>query len=255
MLLTKKQGLRSYLLRRKFVSIAAGHVIVMGVLAAVLLSNAFGTHVFGAYAFAPCPAGDKTYAVQAGDTLGSIAARNQMTWQSLASHNKIMNANVLFINQNLCIPANGAGGPTSVGMDVSPKSNMSAVESAQHLAPSNVKGYNNIFAYGQCTWWADERYRELHGTYVPWKNNANAAQWASRAADFNWHVSSEPVQGSIIVLQPGVQGAWGAGHVGVVEQVMGGGHVIASNMNWGYSSQVVDVQFNAGPGVSFVSNY
>ncbi|MBA2677061.1 MAG: LysM peptidoglycan-binding domain-containing protein [Ktedonobacteraceae bacterium] len=251
MLLTKKQGLRSYLLQRKFVSIAAGHVVVMGVLAAVLLNNAFGTHVFGAYAFAPCPAGDKTYTVQAGDTLGAIAARNQTTWQSLASHNKLMNANALFINQNLCIPANLA----SVGMNVASKSNMSAVESTQHLAASNVKGYNNIFSYGQCTWWADERYRQLHGTYVPWTNNANAAQWASRAAEYNWHVSSQPVRGSIIVLQPGVQGAWGTGHVGVVEQVMGSGHVIASNMNWGYSSQVVDVQFNAGPGVSFVSNY
>ena len=253
MLPTKKQGLASYLLRHKVVSIAAGHVVVMGVLAAVLLSNAFGTHVFGAFAFAPCPSGDKTYTVHAGDTLGAIAASNQTTWQSLASHNKLMNPNVLFINQNICIPANLAS--ASVGMDVAPKSNMSALAPAPHLSASNLKGFNNIFAYGQCTWWADERYRQLHGTYVPWTNNADAAQWANRAQEFNWRVSSQPVQGSIIVLQPGVQGAWGAGHVGVVEQVIGSNRVVASNMNWGSSSQVIDVQFSAGPGVSFVSNY
>lgn len=256
LLLTKKQGLASYLLRHKVVSIAAGHVVVMGVLAAVLLNGAFGTHVFGAFAFAPCSSGDKTYAVHAGDTLSAIAAQNQTTWQSLASHNKLMNPNILFINENLCIPANGVGGLPSVGMNVASKSNMAAMAPTQRLSAANVKGFNNIFAYGQCTWWADERYRQLHGTYVPWTSNANAAQWASRAQEFNWRVSSQPIQGSIIVLQPGVQGAWGAGHVGVVEQVIGNGRVIASNMNWGSSySQVIDVQFSAGPGVSFVSNY
>lgn len=141
-------------------------------------------------------------------------------------------------------------------MNVAPKSNLSAMASMQHLSASNAKGYSNIFAYGECTWWADERYRQLHGTYVPWTTNANAAQWANRAQQFSWRVSSQPVPGAIIVLQPGVQGAWGTGHVGVVEQVIGNGRVIASNMNWGSNyAQVIDVQFSAGPGVSFVSNY
>jgi surface antigen len=141
-------------------------------------------------------------------------------------------------------------------MDVPPKSNMSSLISAQQLSSSSVKGVVNAFAYGQCTWWADERYRQLHNTYVPWRTNANAAQWVDRAQEASWHVSSQPVQGAIIVLQPGVEGAWGLGHVGVVEQVLGNGRVIASNMNWGTShNQVINVQFSAGPGVSFLSNY
>ncbi|GAC1376819.1 MAG: hypothetical protein NVSMB44_45800 [Ktedonobacteraceae bacterium] len=230
----------------------------MGVLGAMLLSNAFGVHAFGAFAFSPCPGGDKTYAVRAGDTLGSIATNNQATWQNLAAHNKLMNPNLLFIDQHICIPTGGAQAiaPKAISMNVSPRSSLSSFASTQPLSASFAKGFGNVFAYGQCTWWADERYRQLHGSYVPWTSNANAAQWTARAQEFNWRVSSQPVQGSIIVLQSGVQGAWGAGHVGVVEQVMGNGRVIASNMNWGSAyAQVINVQFSAGPGVAFVSGY
>ena len=248
---SKKQGPGSYIFRHKVVSIVIGHVVVMGVLVAILLGNTFGTHVFGAFAFASCPNGDKTYAVRSGDTLGSIATRNNMSWQSLASHNKLANPNMLFMNQNLCIPA----GAKAVSMDVPPKSDMSSLRNAQQFA-SSAKGIVNAFAYGQCTWWADERYRELHGAYVPWRTNANASQWVNRAQEANWRVSARPVQGAIIVLQPGVQGAWGAGHVGVVEKVLDNSHVVASNMNWGSAhGQVIDVQFSSGPGVSFLSSY
>ncbi len=252
---SKKQDIGSYLFRHRVVSIVAGHVVVMGVLVAVLSGNAFGTHIFGAFAFSACPHSDKTYAVHGGDTLGSIAAHNGTTWQNLASHNKLTNPNMLFINQNLCIPSS-SGGPQAIRMDVPPKSSTSSLISTQHFAASSVRGFANIFAYGQCTWWADERYLQLHGTYVPWRTNANASQWVNRALEANWRVSSQPIQGSIIVLQPGVQGAWSNGHVGVVEQVMGDGRVIASNMNWGTShDQVINVQFRAGPGVSFLSSY
>jgi len=51
-----------------------------------------------------------------------------------------------------------------------------------------------------------------------------------------------------------VQGAYGLGHVAVVEQVLSNGHVIASTMNWGvYPWQVTYVQFTPGPGVTFIS--
>ncbi|HEY7415701.1 MAG TPA: CHAP domain-containing protein, partial [Ktedonobacteraceae bacterium] len=42
-------------------------------------------------------------------------------------------------------------------------------------------GTRNLFPYGQCTWWADQRYHQLHGVYVPWVINANAWQWVARA--------------------------------------------------------------------------
>ncbi len=78
-------------------------------------------------------------------------------------------------------------------------------------APSN--GAYNWFPYPSCTWWADQRYYQLHGTYVPWRTQANAWQWTARAYQYGWHVSSVPSVGAIVNLQPWVQGAYGMGHV------------------------------------------
>jgi surface antigen len=112
----------------------------------------------------------------------------------------------------------------------------------------------NGFPYGQCTWWADQRFYQLHGVYVPWVSNSNALLWVTRAQQYGWRVSSVPTVGSIVALQPWVQGAYDLGHVGFVEQVLSNGHVIASNMNWGYSPyNVINVEFTPGSGVTFIS--
>jgi len=116
-------------------------------------------------------------------------------------------------------------------------------------------GYRNVFPYGQCTWWANQRYRQLHGYYVPWVTNANAWQWTARAREFGWRVSRRPVRGAIVDLQPWVQGAYGMGHVGVVERVLGDGRVVVSTMNWGRRRrwEVTRWTFAPGPGVTFIS--
>ena len=115
-------------------------------------------------------------------------------------------------------------------------------------------GASNPFPYPACTWWADQRFFELHGFYVPWRINADAWEWTARAYQFGWNVSNTPTVGSIIDLQPWVQGAYGGGHVAVVEQILPNGHVIASNMSWGADPyEVVDVEFAPGPGVTFIS--
>ncbi len=124
---------------------------------------------------------------------------------------------------------------------------------AASLVAARASGYGNFFPYGQCTWWANQRYHQLHGLFVPWKTNANAGQWKSRAYQFGWRVSHTPTVGSIIVLQPGVQGAYGLGHVGVVEQVLANGSVIVSQMNWGaHAGWVTETRFQSGPGVTFI---
>ncbi|MBX5450520.1 CHAP domain-containing protein [Thermogemmatispora sp.] len=111
----------------------------------------------------------------------------------------------------------------------------------------------NVFPYGQCTWWANQRYFQLHGIYVPWRTQADAWQWVARAYEFHWHVSRDPVPGAIIVLQPGVEGAYALGHVAVVEKVLGQGRVLASTMNWGATPWKVQyVVYSAGPGVAFI---
>lgn len=119
--------------------------------------------------------------------------------------------------------------------------------------PSGPNPGVNVFPYPSCTWWADQRYYQLHGIFVPWRTQANAWQWTDRAYQYGWHVSSSPIIGAIINLQPGVQGAGYLGHVGVVEKILSNGNVIASNTSWGaYPTSVTDVEFTPGPGVTFL---
>jgi len=129
-----------------------------------------------------------------------------------------------------------------------------AQQASNSVRSIGAAGSSNSFPFGQCTWWADQRYYQLHGIFVPWRTNAIAANWVDRARQFGWHVSNTPTVGSIIVLQPGIQGAYSAGHVGVVEHILHNGSVIASSMNWGTNPRMVtDSTFRSGPGVAFIS--
>lgn len=107
---------------------------------------------------------------------------------------------------------------------------------------------------GQCTFWANSRYHQLTGVWVPW--NGNAGQWLAGAQKAGWHYSQTPHVPSIIVLMPGVQGASSYGHVAVVENMINATTVNTSNMNWyangGGWDKVSYVDFTTGSGVWFV---
>ena len=136
---------------------------------------------------------------------------------------------------------------------VTPSSIPLSTPTTKTLTILPAQGYINVFPYGSCTWWANQRYFQLHGIFVPWRIQSNAWQWTARAYQFGWHVSSSPMVGAVMDLQPGVQGASWAGHVAVVERILSNGYVSASNMNWGtYPGQVTYVEFAPGPGVTFL---
>ncbi len=228
-----QQRIWQYFQQHRVASIITGHLIVVTALGAVFLGSMFGDTLLGAFAQSSCSSGDQTYIVASGDTLGVIASRYHMTWQRITSYNKIANPNMIYVAQHICIP--GAGNTAVIS------------------GPPAIKGLGNFFPYGQCTWWANQRYHQLHNTYVPWTTRADAWQWSARAHDFHWQVSTQPIAGAIVDLQPWVQGAYGLGHVAFVEKVLSNGHVIASNLNWGVNSrQVVNVEFAPGPGVTFI---
>lgn len=225
------QRIWRYFQRHRVVSIVVAHVVVLVTLVVLLLGNTLGSQFLGVFAQSSCSRGDGTYTVASGDTLGAIADRYNITWEHLASYNHIADANFIYIDQTVCIPGKG---PVSSG-------------------PPAVKGPGNYFPYPQCTWWASQRYHQMHGVYVPWTTNSDAWLWTQRAQEFHWVVSNRPAVGDIVNLQAWVQGAYDLGHVAVVEKILGNGDVLASNLNWGDAPyQVTYVEFTPGPGISFI---
>ncbi len=219
-----------YFKENRFARLLTAQIVIVAIVGLSLVGGSMGANLFGASAQS-CSKNDTTYTVVRGDSLDSVAKHHHTTIQNLASHNHLNKPYVLSTGQHLCVPPQ----PKPV----------------QHPA----KGWANTFPEGQCTWWADERFRQLHGFFVPWNHGgAEAWQWKDRARDFHWKVSGTPVKGAIVDLQPGVHGAWDSGHVAVVEKVLRNGHFVASNMNWGSDPYaVVNVEFTPGAGVSFIT--
>jgi len=233
--MTRLQHVQSFFRRHRIASMIIAQVVVIGALIVFVLNSVLGIPIFRAFAQISCPSGDTVYTIQSGDTLGKIAAANGTTWQALADHNQIADPNLIYVDQPLCISGNSVViQPTSGGA---------------------IHGTGNPFSYGQCTWWASQRYQQLTGIFVPWTTNADAWQWTARAYDFGWTVSDKPSVGAIIDFQPGVQYASYVGHVGVVEQIQANGDLVVSNMNvLGHPfGSVVDLTFQAGPGVTFIT--
>lgn len=223
-------------------------------LAMFLTTNIISAH---AQAIGICTSNDITYAIKTGDTLNKIATRYHTTSSALATHNSVANPDLIYAGRTLCVPQRSSVSNSTVtqhpAANISTNVNQSQQPAMMNTANNASVGSGNPYPYGQCTWWADERYHELHGVYVPWTSNSDAWQWTTRAEQFGWHVSSTPSIGDIIDLQPDVQGAYNLGHVAVVEQVLSSNEVIASSMNWGADPmQVTDFQFTSGAGVTFI---
>ena len=221
----------------------AGIVVALTLLT---LTIALSSGTEGAQASGGCARGDRSYVVARGDTLGRIAGRYGMSALTLARHNHISNPNLIYHNKLICIPAG-----RSLGRGTSTTRVRSYLTT--QLMRRTAVGNGNPFPYPACTWWADQRYYQIHGTYVPWRTDAMAWQWTARAYQFGWQVSTGASVGSIVDMQPWVQGAYGAGHVAVVERILSNGSVIASSMSWGANPYaVVDIQVHPGPGITFI---
>lgn len=206
----------------------------------LVLGTSFAFNGEKADARVVCPWGAIAYRVVHGDTLSKIASYYGLSWPRLAADNHLANPNRIYPRQIICV----VKGPKHIHGHTQ--------QSPKRPAPS--AGSRNVFPYGSCTWWADQRYFQLYGVFVPWKTQASAWQWVARAYQFGWKVSSWPTPGAIVVLQPWVEGAYGSGHVAVVERILRNGRAIASNMSWGrYPWLVTYVQFAPGRGVAFVS--
>lgn len=85
-----------------------------GVMALMVLMLGTGPLTLPAVAAAPLAAATPACAVQhtvvSGDTLSALALRYGVTWQSIVAANNIVNPNLIYVTQVLCIPV-AAGGP------------------------------------------------------------------------------------------------------------------------------------------------
>lgn len=224
-----------------------GMVIAAVLLAIVLLLGVSTSGVSAHTLSASCSRGDSVYIVVRGDVLGKIASQYRTSWPTLAAHNHLTRPNTIYSGQTICIPGKATTSPSSSKNTAPIRTNAVLVRN------SALTGHSNVFPYPACTWWADQRYYQLHKYFVPWRTNAMAWQWTARAHEFHWNVSSKPSVGSIVDMQPWVQGAYGGGHVAVVERVLRGGTVVASSMNWGANPYaVVYMQVRPGSGITFL---
>jgi surface antigen len=106
-------------------------------------------------------------------------------------------------------------------------------------------------SFGQCTWWAAHQRPDENFLY--W---GDAWNWANAARARGYPVTATPAPNATVVFAPGVQGASNLGHVSHVEQVLTGGWVLVSEMNFfwnGGGFARVDYRYvHAGTGVWFI---
>lgn len=96
-------------LRRRITGSLVGKFCIGVVLGLLLLVATFILNMPGASAQArtACSGSDSTYIVVSGDTLSGIGYRYGTSWSALASYNQIVNPNLIYIGQTICIPSQG----------------------------------------------------------------------------------------------------------------------------------------------------
>jgi surface antigen len=119
-------------------------------------------------------------------------------------------------------------------------------------ALGDVAGDPYSSVYGQCVWYAWYRHRSL-----PLFQLGVSGQWVTNARRLGLRVGSSPWVGATVVFQPNVQGASSSGHVGVVEQILGSGWFLISEMNFYFNGggfgRVSYRYAHVGAGVAFIS--
>jgi len=127
----------------------------------------------------------------------------------------------------------------------------SATNSAVPSASSGMRSAYNWATEGQCTWGALAKWHASEG-YYPGGWTGNAMEWASGAANAGYTVTGTPRTRSILVMQPGVHGSSGVGHVAWVTGV-NGNEVTIIEMNalagaYNYNTRTL----TDGPGMKYI---
>lgn len=90
---------------------------------------------------------------------------------------------------------------------------------------------SNYYDWGTCAWYVFEQ-RSQRGLGAG-SNWGNATNWAAGAQASGYSVSNSPSVGAIMQTPAYTNGAYGLGHVAIVESVNGDGLVTVSEMQFG----------------------
>jgi surface antigen len=112
---------------------------------------------------------------------------------------------------------------------------------------------SNTGAAGNCTWYAYERFKQFSGVYPSISGNAYA--WNENAAARGWLVLNSPATQSVVVFEPGVQGASSLGHVAWVDFMQprsDGTYIHVWEMNWKGLNIISDRWVKHVSGMSYI---
>lgn len=191
---------------------------------------------------------NSTYTVKSGDSMYGIARQHGMTYRELMSLNDRGDNVLIHPGDTLKISGSSSSSESSNDSSSASSNNTSSsndsssastnnssssnTNASQAPAPSSQSSYGqNYYTWGDCTWYAFERRKEL-GKAVG-NNWGNATSWASKARGEGHSVSNTPSVGAIIQSNAWTNNSYGMGHVGVVEQVNPDGSILVSEMNFG----------------------
>jgi surface antigen len=133
-----------------------------------------------------------------------------------------------------------------------PYSNSTPPPGYASFAPKEPSPDPYAGAWGQCVWWA--QYKRPDENFI---GLGDAKNWANGARARGYTVTQLPVDNATVVFMPGIQGASSsAGHVSHVEEILTGGWVLVSEMNFAFNGggwARVDYRYiHVGTGVYFI---
>ncbi len=201
------------------------------------------------------------YIVHYGDTLQSIASKFHVQQGGILEINDLVSGDQLFVGLRIKVPNDPNYGATYHALiNVPPTPNITPPPPYGYfVAPPGFESfavqdyYGDPFggSFGQCTWWAQHK-RPDHD----YKGMGDAWAWLYSAPQRGYKVSTTPTVNATVIFEPGVESASGIGHVAHVEQLLPGGWILISEMNFFWNNGGwgrVDYRYiTAGPGVYFI---
>lgn len=213
--------------------------------------------------------GATTYTIEAGDTLFAIANQFDVTideikaWNNLSSDLIIAGKTIVVaesaapaaVSVEEAAPAVETAAPAVEEVEVqeaeeaaAPAPAVQEVQAAE-VAPAvqevaqpqaatpaaapvtSASNGANYYDWGTCAWYVfEQRSQRGLGVGNTW---GNATNWAAGAQSSGYSVSNSPSVGAIMQAPAYTNGAYGLGHVAIVESVNGDGSVTVSEMQFG----------------------